>query len=520
MIIFGVVFLHLVLSSGAAAAAAERQDELILIGEKGKSILLPCFGQLANRTLLVTRWKKDGQIAVTHEHSQPPSTGHFSVLDDGSLNITDLLTLDEGVYQCAPVSAENRSLSRSIALKVADGPNDVTADIRPATQLPNGTLYVQKGSNISLNCSSKSYPWQNLTWVFEEVKKASLTGPWLQFQKKNLQPADQGSYTCQAQNLLSNRTVEVTQELLVYYAPERHPNCSWEKAQRPDLVHFNCSWYGGYPTPLLQVFLGSQTGTVDKVINLKVTENLGVTLNRTWLYNGQKVTCKGHIEQLPGHEKTCSFILKEPYPIGDPLVSAVEGRNVTLSCSEEESLPPAKTVWQKGKNQEVIVPSSKYVVDVQGPKVTLTIVNVTKEDEGLFFCWSENVMAVKELEVYVTVRSSADSSGVVVGIFISVLIVAAGITLGLLAYSRRDRICLSFRLSGFEEDRTDVLSLVESDEDDVFHDAVPRLPPLSNGHGPTRATTLVEIHRIQSSDHEDNGNDTEQADQDQMKPDE
>lgn len=39
------------------------------------------------------------------------------------------------------------------------------------------------------------------------------------------------------------------------------------------------------------------------------------------------------------------------------------------------------------------------------------------------------------------------------------------------------------------------MNLVESDEEPVFQDAVPRLPPLTNGH----QTTLVQIHRIPSS---------------------
>lgn len=39
------------------------------------------------------------------------------------------------------------------------------------------------------------------------------------------------------------------------------------------------------------------------------------------------------------------------------------------------------------------------------------------------------------------------------------------------------------------------MNLVESDEEQVFQDAVPRLPPLTNGH----QTTLVQIHRIPSS---------------------
>ncbi|KAG9261994.1 V-set and immunoglobulin domain-containing protein 10 [Astyanax mexicanus] len=508
-----ILFLLFFFLSSLSAGAGGEQEEVVFIGEKGKSILLPCLGLPDNAPLLRIQWNKSGEILVSHVNSQPLSSGHLSVLKNGSLSFTNLMLIDEAVYRCVPVP-RNDSLSRNILLQVADGPAILTADIKPATRLSNGTLYVQKGSDISFECSSESYPSQNLTWVLDNAIKASITGSSLNFKISNLQPADQGIYTCRAQNLLSNRTATWTQELLVYYVPDRHPNCSWEEASSPDLVHFNCSWFGGYPVPTLQVFLASETDAVEHDLESEITENIGVTLNRTMLHDGQKITCKGqHTLKLPGSEKSCSFILKAPYPVGEPLVATVEGSNLTLSCTEDKSLPPAKTVWQKGKNQENIVPSSKYIINIQGPVITLTIVNITKEDEGVFYCWSENVVAAKELPVYVTVKSFADRSGVVVGLFISVVIVVAGVTLGILAYSRRDRICLSFGFSAFEEDRTDVLSLVESDEEEVFHGAVPRLPPLSNGYGPTHTTTMVEIHRIQSSDHEDNVNDTDQAEE-------
>lgn len=45
------------------------------------------------------------------------------------------------------------------------------------------------------------------------------------------------------------------------------------------------------------------------------------------------------------------------------------------------------------------------------------------------------------------------------------------------------------------EDGGDVMNLVESDDEPMFQDAVPRLPPLTNGG----QTTLVQIHRIPSS---------------------
>lgn len=86
------------------------------------------------------------------------------------------------------------------------------------------------------------------------------------------------------------------------------------------------------------------------------------------------------------------------------MVAALEGMSITLTCSEFKSLPPAKTVWQRGATREPIVPSSKYIVVEQGPTLSLTIVNTTKEDQGVYFCWSENVLSAKGLEVILTVR--------------------------------------------------------------------------------------------------------------------
>ena len=51
-----------------------------------------------------------------------------------------------------------------------------------------------------------------------------------------------------------------------------------------------------------------------------------------------------------------------------------------------------------------MVPSPKYVLSRQGPTFTLTIVNITKQDEGFYFCRSENPLMVRELEIYLTVK--------------------------------------------------------------------------------------------------------------------
>ncbi|KAM9447238.1 V-set and immunoglobulin domain-containing protein 10 [Clarias gariepinus] len=507
----GVTLLHFLLLYQTVFTVANNT----FLGDLGEKLVLQCPDLPVNATpRLVTRWIKDGVVLATHNHSQPvPVMNHISILDDSSLNINGLMMLDDAEYECKTIP-ESTATPSKIRLLVAGGPK---VKVNPATRLANGTWFVVKGSRVTFNCSSNSHPSQNLNWTVEDVStkdnitRASGSKSYLDFEIINITPIDQTNYTCSAENTVSKKVEARRLELLVYYAPAYHPDCFWHHGPQLDQVLFNCSWYGAYPTPTLTVSLDGQEDGKPVLSKSQVTDNFELSLNRSMLFEGQKIICVGqHVTQNPGDNKFCTFTLAAPYPLGAPMVAAMEGSNITLTCSESKSLPPAKTTWKRGIEQVPIVPSSKYIVVEEGPQLSLTIVNATKEDQGVYFCWSENALAYKALEVYLTIRPSGSISGVVFGIFISILILAAGITVGYLMYTRRDRICLSFTFGRSTNDNGDVLNLIESDEEDILHDAVPRLPPLTNGHGPAPATTLVEIHRIQSSDHEDNVNDTDQ----------
>uniref|UniRef100_A0A3Q1F3Y2 V-set and immunoglobulin domain containing 10 n=1 Tax=Acanthochromis polyacanthus TaxID=80966 RepID=A0A3Q1F3Y2_9TELE len=465
----------------------------------GNVVLLSCYNKDKVKPELTT-WVKNGlEVGRSGGDSPgpPDDGGRLTVLHDGSLVIRRVIPGDEGNYLCSSTLQGNRSFQARVVLQVASGPENVSTSVSPATSLSNGTLFIVRGSSVTFNCSASSYPSQQLTWGFTGASSSntslvSSSGSWLDLRIDDVQPSAQGVYSCSARNSVSQQTVNKSSELLVYYVPDRHPDCMWTLAQDPSSVQFNCSWFGAYPTPRLRWRDDD---------DFQVTDSLSVTFNRSLLSDGQTLKCTAQHQLLrAGEEKQCSFTLKLPFPEGDPLATALEATSVTLTCTEATSIPPANTTWRKGMQQDELVPGSKYVILEEGPELKLTILNVSKDDEGVYFCRSENPLAVRELEVYLTVKTSSSSyTGAIIGVFIAALIVGTAGIVAKTVYSSRHRICLGSSFGQLEEERADVLSLMESDDEQIFQDAVPRLPPITNG----RHTTLVQIHRIPSSDHED-----------------
>ncbi|KAM9810489.1 V-set and immunoglobulin domain-containing protein 10 [Neosynchiropus ocellatus] len=478
-----------------AAVAASPDGDSEVSAEPGDVVLLPCYSA-GSAAPSLTSWTGPGLGAAGGLRSSDPPGERISVLRDGSLSITWVSAADEGVYFCNSSLAGNVTFHGRVLLHVTPGLRNVSVSVTPPSALLNGTFVTTRGSSVTFNCSGSWAHSHRLTWRFRGSRSddqllSNSSSPWLAFTIAAVQAGDQGVYTCSCRSAASRRTVESGAELLVYYAPDRHPECTWAPALDSSHVQFNCSWFGAYPAPTLQWEDGRG------VLASAEADSLSVTLNRSQLASGQTVRCSAH-HAAAEREASCSFTLKLPYPSGDPLSTAVEGTNVTLTCTESTSTPPASTTWRRGLQREEVLPGAKYILSLEGPALRLTIVNLTKDDEGVYFCRSENPLGFQEQEVYLTVKKSSAVTGAVIGVFIAALIVGVAVVVAKTAYASRHRICLGAGF-GQMDDHGDVLSLVESDEDELFQDSVPRLPPLANGS----STTLVQIHRIPSSDHEE-----------------
>ncbi|CAL8344702.1 unnamed protein product [Lota lota] len=441
-------------------------------------------------------------ISGEHTNGVSLAIGQCLILHNESVAVNGLIPVN-GSYLCNATSQDNPTKA-SVELHVIGDEESLSTSIVHTAVLPNGTLVAFRGLNVSFNCSSSSaLPSRTLSWGYwgagpSNASLASGNGAWLGLRILDIQPSDQGEYWCESRSSLSSRRTNCSTKLLVYYAPAQHPDCMWELGLDPSEVQFNCSWSGAYPKPMLrwvEIHHRPDTAAKDHLYVSGQADSLVVTLNRSMLFDGQTLKCIAeHPTLLPEEHKSCLLNLKLPFPEGNPLVTALEKTNVTLICMEASSIPPANTTWRRGVEQVEIEPGSKYQVSGSGPELHLTIYNLSKEDEGIYFCRSENPLAVRELEVFLTVKATSAYTGVIIGLFIAVLIVGTGVITAKLVYSSHDRICLGMRM---EEDGGDVISLVDSEED-VFEDTVPRLPPVTNRHH----TTHAEIHPIPVGDGE------------------
>ncbi|XP_058137415.1 V-set and immunoglobulin domain-containing protein 10 isoform X2 [Dasypus novemcinctus] len=347
----------------------------------------------------------------------------------------------------------------------AGGPFQVEVNISAAHSLPNGTLYVAKGSPVSFNCSSTSRPPPTVQWWFRAPdSRTEPFGENLRVSCFTLLPMSrnlQGNYTCLATNKLSGRRREATAELLVYSPPPSAPQCWAEAAPGLSMLQLTCRWDGGYPDPNL--LWTEEPGGV-----IVGKSNLGIEmLNQSQLSDGKKFKCAGHHIVGPELGASCVVQIRTPTLLSEPMKTCFVGGNVTLTCQVSGAYPPARILWLRDLTlpEVVIQPGGHYLIAQHGQTSTLTIRNCSQDlDEGYYVCRAENAVGLREVDIWLSVKEPLNIGGIV-GTIVSLLLLGLAIILGLMLYYS-PVFCWKVGNTFRGQDMGDVMVLVDEEEEE------------------------------------------------------
>uniref|UniRef100_A0A674PPZ4 Contactin 3a, tandem duplicate 1 n=1 Tax=Takifugu rubripes TaxID=31033 RepID=A0A674PPZ4_TAKRU len=172
------------------------------LARQGGDVLIECKPRMSPRGII--SWRK-GKEALRENH-------RVTVLDNGSLRISNVTRLDDGLYTC--VARNQFGVASSAGSLLVKEPTAITS--------PAGHLDVTVGESIVLPCQVSHDPTLELkfTWFFNE-QLIHFGNLWAFFEKvggvserssgdimiRNIQPKHAGKYTCAVQTKVDSVSI-------------------------------------------------------------------------------------------------------------------------------------------------------------------------------------------------------------------------------------------------------------------------------------------------------------------------
>nr|XP_042124484.1 V-set and immunoglobulin domain-containing protein 10 [Peromyscus maniculatus bairdii] len=375
--------------------------------------------------------------------------------------------------------------------------------------------------NVTLPCGNVSGSRGLVTWyrndsepIFLLSSNSSLPPASSRFSLEDagalhveaLRLEDEGNYTCQ--EVLNKthwfpvwlRVATCMSPPLCSFAgpPPSAPQCSVGVSSDSIVLELACNWDGGYPDPTF-LWMEEPGGMV--VGNSKLQ-----ALSPAQLSEGKKFKCVGSHIVGPESGGSCVVQISSPSLASQPMKTCFVGGNVTLTCQVTGANPPARIQWLRNLSRPdaVIQPSSHHHITQHGQDSFLTIHNCSQDlDEGFYFCRAENLVGVRAVDIWLSVKEPLNVGGIV-GTVVSLLLLGLAVVAGLILYYS-PVFCWKAGSTFRGQDMGDVMVLVDSegeeeeeeDKEDVEEvepgtDEREELPRETHKHGHVhRVTALV-----------------------------
>ncbi|CAK6977088.1 carcinoembryonic antigen-related cell adhesion molecule 5-like [Scomber scombrus] len=298
----------------------------------------------------------------------------------GSLKLMDLTHNDIGEYRVNITPDGGQAMTGSTELKILEPVSNVQITA-------SSTDLVEFNSSVSLSCSSSgsspSFLWMNGSSEVTASERVQLTDGGRTLTIINVIRYDQGPYSCRVSNAVSDPVTSDPVNLYVSYGPENiilNLSPPEEHYMEGSNISLSCS-ADSRPSAQFQWFLNgdllSDTGPELTLMNIQESQSGN--------YSCQAFNSKTLRYQTSQPSAITVLVRVSNVRVTASSTDLVEfNSSVSLSCSSSGSSP--SLLWLNGSSE---VTASERVQFTDGGR-TLTIISVTRYDQGPFRCQVSN----------------------------------------------------------------------------------------------------------------------------------
>ncbi|XP_024861518.1 carcinoembryonic antigen-related cell adhesion molecule 5 isoform X1 [Kryptolebias marmoratus] len=343
-----------------------------------------------NVSLSKEHYEEGSDISLSCSAESKPSAEFMWFLDGNllpdfgpELRLMNIKTNQSGNYSCQAFNSKTLRYQTSQPLSVF-----VLERISSVTVVPPTTDLVEFNSSVRLSCSSSgsslSFLWMNSSSELTASDRVQITDGGSTLTIINVTRYDQGPYTCNVSNPISNATSEPV-NIFVNYGPENiqlNVSLSKEHYEEGSDISLSCSAESKPSAEFIWFLDGNllpDSGPELRLMDVQTSQSGNYSCqafnSKTLRYQTSQTSSVSVIARIS------NVVLKS-----DTKDLLEFSSSVSLFCSSSGSSP--SFIWMNSSSD--LTANNRVQINTTDGGSTLTIINVTRYDQGPYSCHVSN----------------------------------------------------------------------------------------------------------------------------------